>query len=309
MKPGALCPTDRCSLNSFNHSVDEIEFNALPIADRGYSMLARSVSSLGVFVLLLGGQAFAQLPIASLSPYDAEQSQAPDPKTSGVWPTEFRQEQRPPFGVVSVRQLEHKVPRKAQREYDRSEKARRHNDVRGAIAHLEKAVKIDPEFVAARNNLGANYLLVGKADAAVVQLQECVNLDPHNYMPESNLALALMIQKKFEDAERSARRGVSLDHTGTRTRLILAMSLLMQDKFTPEAMEMLKRAARDYPQATLLSARVYAAHGQFNEARQAIETYLQKGEAAGRPLANTWLRMVAKAEADQRTMASAHAVH
>jgi Flp pilus assembly protein TadD len=259
-------------------------------------MQVRGVASLGFCALLFGGQAFAQSDLSGEPAYDASLELPSDPGISTeAWP--FNQGPSRPAGeVVSVHELEHKVPHKAASEYEQAEKARAKGNLTGSIRHLEAAVKIDPEFVAARNNLAALYLLDQHVEQAVAQLEECIKLDPNDYMPASNLALAYMIEKDLPAAERTARRGVELDHTGTRSRLVLAMALLMQDKFTPEALHLLQRAEQDFPQAELLSARVYAAHGKFDEARTAINDYLTSGQQDGRALAKQWLKLIDRTE-------------
>jgi tetratricopeptide (TPR) repeat protein len=259
-------------------------------------MQVRSAASLGFCALLLGGQAFAQSGLGGEPAYDASLELPSEPGlATETWPRNDAPS-RPAGEVVSVQELEHKVPHKAASEYEQADKARATGNLAGSIRHLETAVKIDPEFVAARNNLAALYLLNQQVGPAVAQLEECIKLDPNDYMPASNLALAYMIERDLPAAERTARRGVELDHTGTRSRLILAMALLMQDKFTPEALGLLKRAEQDFPQAQLLSARIYAAHGEFDEARAAINGYLASGQQDGRPLAKQWLKLIDRTE-------------
>lgn len=192
-------------------------------------------------------------------------------------------------GTVSVRQLQHRVPGNAAKEWDRAEKARTKGDVSTAVGHLRKAIENDPEFLAARNNLGAMLIAAGQPDEAIAQLKECLELDPHAPLPYANLAVALMMKEDFDGAEAIARRGLDLDRTGTRIRMILGLVLVMQDKFTDEALNSLLRAGKDFPQGALLSARVYAARGERDEAEAAIKGYLKSGDAAGEPLARQWL--------------------
>src|SRR5438270_3979170 len=54
----------------------------------------------------------------------------------------------PPLGgTISVKRLAHVVPGKALKQYDRAKKARQAGDVDGAMASLQKALEIDPEFI------------------------------------------------------------------------------------------------------------------------------------------------------------------
>jgi Flp pilus assembly protein TadD len=47
-----------------------------------------------------------------------------------------------------------------------------------AIAHLEEAVRLQPDFPGARSNLAAAYAATGRVDAAIGQLEIAARLDP-----------------------------------------------------------------------------------------------------------------------------------
>ena len=116
-------------------------------------------------------------------------------------------QQAPPSesAVVTLHQLAHEVPGKAMKEYQRALKAEDKGDRQGAIEHLQKAIQIDPEFCAARNDLGANYLFTNRVDLAIEQFNKTIAIDPHAAMPYSNLAVAFLMQNRLQDAERAAR--------------------------------------------------------------------------------------------------------
>lgn len=64
---------------------------------------------------------------------------------------------------------------------------------RGETAQAEKelltVIKLDPEFVDARNSLGALYFQEGELFRARDQFEECVRLDPENYIYLENLLI------------------------------------------------------------------------------------------------------------------------
>jgi Flp pilus assembly protein TadD len=184
------------------------------------------------------------------------------------------------------------VPGKAMKEYQRALKAEDKGDRQSAIEHLQKAIQIDPEFCAARNDLGANYLFTHHVDLAIEQFNKTIAIDPHAAMPYSNLAVAFLMQNRLADAERAARQEVNLDRGGTRGRLMLGISLVLQQKFTPEAEQSLRKAAADFPQASLMLARVLAAHGEIESARAQLQRYLTSGERSGVEIAKDWMRQL-----------------
>lgn len=261
-------------------------------------MSTRSVFTLGVIsAALLGSGLYAQDSrtwMTTRPSYDA--SRRGPMEIVPVW-APAQPENIPPAdgGIVTLQQLKHEVPGKATKEWERSEKAREKGDYAGAIAHLRKAIAIDPEFVGARNNLGAILLFSGKYQEAIPELEECIKLDPDNSLPYSNLTIAYLMKKDFEGAERAARRTNDIDRTSTRAKLVLGLTLVMEEKLTDEALNLLLRAAEDFPQARLLSARIYAARGKADEAETAIHEYLASGDTTGTDMANEWLSIIRKA--------------
>lgn len=82
--------------------------------------------------------------------------------------------------IVTVRELGHVVPKKAHKEAEKAENARAQEQSATAIEHYNRAIEIDPEFVAARNNLAVMYLVEGNGEAAVAQLEEAAKIDAHS---------------------------------------------------------------------------------------------------------------------------------
>ena len=56
-----------------------------------------------------------------------------------------------------------------------------------ANPHLEKAVRLKPGSAAARINLAANLIRLGKLDGAQEQLKKAIALEPRNYDANHNL--------------------------------------------------------------------------------------------------------------------------
>ncbi|HVU17534.1 MAG TPA: tetratricopeptide repeat protein [Candidatus Didemnitutus sp.] len=58
-----------------------------------------------------------------------------------------------------------------------------------AIAHYEAAIRIDPRFVAARNNLAGAYYRTGRLDQAIAQLSAVLEIDPQNVNARRNFEM------------------------------------------------------------------------------------------------------------------------
>lgn len=193
-------------------------------------------------------------------------------------------------GMVTVHELAHKVPWKALKEYERAARAQDKGDHEKAIEHLKKAVAIDPEFTEAANNLGVAYLHTNHVDLAINQFNKVIAIDPHGTLANSNLAVAFLMQKHFIEAERAARHQLELERAGTLPRFLLGLALLGQKKYTPEAEQNLTRAAVDFPDAHLQLARLLAAKGEIQPAKDQLTRYLASGDQSEMDLANDWLR-------------------
>lgn len=117
-----------------------------------------------------------------------------------------------------------------------------------ANQHLEKAVRLKPSSAAARNNLAANLVRLGRLDAAREQLQRSVALDPkgfdanHNlgelYVRLGKLPEAIPFLKQAQQIEPSYDNGYDLAMayllTGNPRSARQVVQTLLQEKNTAE---------------------------------------------------------------------------
>lgn len=101
-------------------------------------------------------------------------------------------------GTVSVRELA--IPPKARREYERAQKQLGKRNVEAAIAHLEKAVGIAPNYVAAWNNLGTIAYQTARYRDAEKHFRTALRYEPGAYSPVVNLGGALLALNEFKAA-------------------------------------------------------------------------------------------------------------
>jgi tetratricopeptide (TPR) repeat protein len=193
---------------------------------------------------------------------------------------------------VTVQELSHPIPQKALKEAELSEKARIKNNIEEMIKHLQKAIAIDPEFVAARNNLAVIRLKANDPAAAVEELNEAVKINPHHPILFKNLALSYSELREFEAAERAARLAVDLDRTNAGIQMVLGLVLIGARKFNEEAIQCFERAASRDPIAHLFAARVLMSEGDTEKAKSEINTYLSSGDQRNREAAIQWLNRV-----------------
>jgi tetratricopeptide (TPR) repeat protein len=103
-----------------------------------------------------------------------------------------------PQSMISARLLS--VPVKAKGEYYESESCLRRDDVAGAIRHLERAVRLAPQFLEAVNHLGTVYFREHQYSMAEKYFRQALNQDPRAYEPLVNLGGVLLAENRFREA-------------------------------------------------------------------------------------------------------------
>ena len=193
--------------------------------------------------------------------------------------------------VVTFRQLQHKVPKAAQKEMEKATKARLKHLRDNEAEHLKNAVRFDPEYVAARNDL-AVCLLRSDPASALAQLEKAIEIDPHEAVLFHNLAVGYIITNKLDVAERAARNAVDLDRTNNRTRFVLGYILVQEEKYTAEALADAQSAIQEYPFAGLVAAEVLIKQNKLSKARLYLDGYLSSGDQGHREFAERWIHYI-----------------
>jgi len=195
--------------------------------------------------------------------------------------------------IVTFQELTHNVPKTARAEMEKADKASAKDRSDEAIQHLNRAILMDPEYVAARNNLAVIYFKMGKSELAIAQLEEAVKVDPHNATLFTNLSVGLLKINKLDGAERAARTTLDLDRTSaSQARMLLGLALIRQGKFTDEALECFSRSREEYPLARLLAGGVLIAQSKPERAKPEIQMYLSSPAPDCRAAANRWLALI-----------------
>lgn len=158
----------------------------------------------------------------------------------------------PPANPVSLARLQHKVPAKAFREFAAARKAASRNQQNEAIAHLEKAIAIDPEFFEAINNLAVQRSRQNRWPEAHALFERAASLDPSDPIALTNLAFTLLRFGRHKEAEQTARAAVRANSLSPRARFYLAISLLEQNKARSEAIYHLSQAGPEFEPARVL---------------------------------------------------------
>jgi len=197
--------------------------------------------------------------------------------------------ERPAAGVISVARLRHKVPPKAERAFRQAVKAQEAGDSGQSLAHLQEAVRIDPDYMEAHNDLGARYMSAGQFDRAAEEFERAVSLDPSATGTLLNLAGAWFALRRHEEAEAAARRALRQDTHSLRGYYLLGFTLMVQQKYGDETLQAFQRAASKYPNAHLAAAEVLLRQGSRDRARQELREYLKSPDGEKRAEVQAWL--------------------
>jgi|SRR5579864_1238151 len=178
-----------------------------------------------------------------------------------------------PGNAVSVSQL--RIPSRAIKEFERSQKAFQSGDVHTSVEHLQKALHIYPDFVQAHNELGLRFVQLGEYQKALAEHETALALDPRNAQTHQQLSFALLLLNRGKEAEDEAREALDLDSQLAASRYVLGRAIVSQGSATPEALDMLRQSEAKFPNASLVLAQVYFNFGQPDQVIASLRHYLR----------------------------------
>ena len=186
--------------------------------------------------------------------------------------------------VVSAAELRQSVPAAAKKEYDLGLKLVNKGQIEGATAHFEKALSIYPEYLAARNDLGAQYLKLKRLDEAEKHFQIVLRDDEKNFNAKFNLGLVRIERRDYLDAISQLNQAIAIDSARPVARLWIGFALLEMGDLPSAERELTKALTMGGSECVAAHyhlARIYLKRGDIVEASRAIRAYLEespKGE-------------------------------
>jgi Flp pilus assembly protein TadD len=145
-------------------------------------------------------------------------------------------------------------------------------EVDEAIAHIEKALALRPDYAEARNNLGLALASRGRVDEALEQYRKSLELQPAYAEAHNNLGVLLAHRGQLEDAIAHYTRALQIDPVLAGAHYNLAEALTARGR-TDEAFAHLREALAlkpDYAEAHNSLGVLLAQRGRFDEARDAF---------------------------------------
>jgi Flp pilus assembly protein TadD len=123
--------------------------------------------------------------------------------------------------LVSLRELQHTVPKKALREAYAAQRLSNAGRIPQAIAKLEEAVRLDPAYRDAHCNLGVLYARIGRIADARTEFQKALEIGPPAAPIYADLALASVASGEFMAAGTFARQALALDPADKAAQRVL----------------------------------------------------------------------------------------
>jgi Tfp pilus assembly protein PilF len=186
--------------------------------------------------------------------------------------------------VVSVAELRQQVPAAARKEYELGLKLVAKGDVNTAAVRFEQAVSIYPDYLAARNDLGAQFLKLKRIDEAEKNFQIVITNDPKNFNAKFNLGLVRIERKDYLDAIVQLNEAIAIDSSRPVARLWLGVALLEIGDLPSAERELTKALVMGGSECIAAHyhlARIFFSRGDRTEALRAVGAYLDeapKGE-------------------------------
>ncbi|HMB30079.1 MAG TPA: tetratricopeptide repeat protein [Blastocatellia bacterium] len=188
--------------------------------------------------------------------------------------------------VVSASEFEQPAPPLARKEYDQAVRLASKGNMRQAVERFQRAIAIYPDYLDARNDLGAQYLKLKRFDEADEQFRIVLEKNPKYFDSRFNLGLVMIERKNYVAAIEQLNQAVAIDDAQPSPRLWLGVALLETGDL-PGAERELSRAlitgGANFVAAHYYLAHIFMRRGDSAEASRALRAYLKgspKGEYA-----------------------------
>lgn len=198
----------------------------------------------------------------------------------------------PQAGVISG--FTQNVPKAAQEAFDRANKLIEQSNPAGAVAQLQEAVKIFPEYFEAHLKLGNLFLREGEFNQAIAELDKAREVNAKDERPYQSFGLVLMQQKNFPVAVAVFAEAERLNPTNPMNPVMVGTALIHQASMLPETAtadrnQLLSRAEVALAQASKLGgdkikpdaltlASLYEMKNDPARAADELEQYVRKSQ-------------------------------
>jgi len=185
--------------------------------------------------------------------------------------------------VVSVREANQQIPKDARKALGRAQRYREQKKFDAALAELDKAIGIYPEYFQAFTEKGIVQINAGRLKEALQDFGKAIEIFPRHEPALSGTGYCLLSLGNYEQSIAFLEKAVQLDANHPKNLLFLGIANLGLSRWQ-RAQEVLEQALK-LDAAGAVSAHMYLADafaGQHLYSRAAYElhTYLEKNPEA-----------------------------
>ena len=180
--------------------------------------------------------------------------------------------------VVSDAELRQSIPSAAKKQYELGLKAVSKGKFQEAATHFQEALSIYPEYLAARNDLGAQYLKLKQLDEAQKNFEMVLANDPKNFNAKFNMGLVKVERKNYTEAIDLLNQAIAIDSTRPVARLWIGIAKLELGDLQVAEGELTKALIMGGDECVAAHyhlARIYFNRGDLNEAARSVQLYIQ----------------------------------
>jgi len=168
-------------------------------------------------------------------------------------------------GGATVSAHEFSVPHNARKKYDAAIRLMDKNDLPKALAQLQKAIEIAPNYAEAYNDLGVVYGRMGNKVESRAALERAIQWNDRLAPAYRNLALMDVSDRNFPDAEKLLEKAASAGVNDAPTLILLA-GVELVDQHYDQALANCRKA-HSMPQTHHATAHYIAAQAYEHENR------------------------------------------
>lgn len=181
--------------------------------------------------------------------------------------------------VVSEAELRQSIPAAAKKQYDLGLKSVSKGNFQQAANYFQEALRIYPEYLAARNDLGAQYLKLKQLDDAQKNFELVLASDPKNYNAKFNMGLVQVERHNYTEAIALLNQAVAIDSSRPLARLWIGIAKLELgdlDVAETELTRALIMGGEECVAAHYHLARIYKNRGDLTGAARSVQIYIQQ---------------------------------
>jgi tetratricopeptide (TPR) repeat protein len=189
------------------------------------------------------------------------------------------------LAIPELEQLTLSNPQKAVYPYWLSRLMYRKMDLERAMSYAQQAVKADPRFAKAYDQLGLCYAGLGRTNDAVMAYKEAIRLSDEQSLhwpwPSMNLGTLYLRSEQLVEAETVLRKSVSVERSFPISHFRLGQVLEKEGRGS-EAVKELTEASRldpTYPEPHYILARIYRRENDAKSAEEQLILFQQLRDA------------------------------